>query len=149
MVQSSSFWIKRGANVRTANVLVAAGCDSIAKLRAMTPETAARLPNVGKRTLADIARLAGWPSPAEPPLPPAKRRVSAPGVEMPSVSVGYLVLPFLRGAAKAGESYQSGVVDALDIVEALVISQPGPAATEAIQKLRAAMQAARITATKA
>ncbi len=55
-------WQRKGLSARAASAAALAGCDSIDQITQLGRSHFENQPNCGKRTLSELATLAGWPS---------------------------------------------------------------------------------------
>jgi hypothetical protein len=55
-------WQRRGLSARAARAAALAGCDSIDDIVALGRARFEQMPNIGARSLAELAALAGWPT---------------------------------------------------------------------------------------
>jgi len=60
-------WTRRGLSFRAAAVLAAAECDSVQQVTSLGRSYFDRRPNCGEKTLAELGKLAGWPTPLTTP----------------------------------------------------------------------------------
>jgi hypothetical protein len=55
-------WQQRGLSARAASAAALAGCDTIDDIAALGRARFERMPNIGAKSLAELAALAGWPA---------------------------------------------------------------------------------------
>ena len=58
-------WASRGIPTHAATVLADAGCETIEEVRLLGREYFENFQGCGKKTLQDLALIAGWPPPVE------------------------------------------------------------------------------------
>lgn len=61
-------WSERGLSPRAASALALAGVDTIEQVTALGREWFQKKPNVGVKTLNELARLACWPDESKTPV---------------------------------------------------------------------------------
>jgi hypothetical protein len=55
-------WQQRGLSARAASAAALAGCDTIDDIAALGRARFERMPNIGAKSLAELAALAAWPA---------------------------------------------------------------------------------------
>lgn len=73
-------WSKRGLSPRAASALALAGCDTVEQVTALGRQWFQEKPNVGVKTLNELARLAGW---SDEPMTPAAAVATALQLSIP------------------------------------------------------------------